>query len=194
MVECDARDHARLGRLDHIRRVEPSAQTHFHNRDIAAYPCKVHERDGAGKLEFGWMIVHGFRLIAHRNRSCKKVIGRNTCAVDGDAVLVRPDRRTRKHADAQSGSLQHACGKRGHRALAVRTRNVHDAVRSLGMVEPFDELGDTAKPQLARTPCGVFEIRYWVERHSHPHFTFARCSENTMNAMSGNPMIDTKSA
>ena len=122
VVEVDVGHHGHAA-VPGVGRVEPAAQSHFHERDVEGLLGEPAEDDRGQQLELGRLAeAAGIRSAAAQDLAHEpgEVVGRDGAAVDHQSLAIGHEVRLGRLADAQPGGPQRGTGERQHAALAVR--------------------------------------------------------------------------
>ena len=156
MVEPDAADHARLGRVDDVGGVESPPEAHFQHDDIAAHGPEMLEGHRRHELELRGMIprvrLHGLGRRAHRLHRPGQLLSADVLPVHANALLEAEDERACEQAHLVAGRLKHRGQVRAHRPLPVRPRHMHETQIVLGAPQTLQQIHHAREPQARGLP------------------------------------------
>ena len=157
MIQPNRRNGGAL-RHNHVRRIQPSAQPHFHHGDIRSGAGEKQEGDRRADFEFRRQ--HALRAQRlHRVGHLAGQIGQhavvNGRAVEAHALVVALQKRGCVQADALAGAAQRGVQKRADRTLAVGAGHVYGAKLSMRVSQARQQRAHILKPDFFPAPAGA---------------------------------------
>ena len=156
MVKTDARNSAHFRRVDDIRGVKTTAQTHFQNNNIAVATRKMAQRNSRHQLELRRMLTRFaldlFSFFLHVKRYFSQLIHRNKLAIHLDTLFERLNVRAREHTRRITSRLQDMRRINAGRTFAIRSCNVHELQLILRIFQLLHKKTRAIKPQVHRLP------------------------------------------
>src|SRR5690606_30764092 len=122
MIHPDVCDHRQYG-PDNVRRIEPSAETHFDNGDVHLLCREVLKRHGNSDLEKRWL--HVFDENSHTIHKISYSVFLHLRAIDANTFGERLEMGRRVEAGGVACRRQYGRDRGGCTALAVGAGNMN---------------------------------------------------------------------
>ena len=130
-------------RVEDVRRVEPAAEPGFDHRGVDLALREERERGGRQRLEL--RRVHGLGCVADVRHGALERLG-----IGVESLVPAADVRRRVRADVEILRSKQRGDRARRRRLAVRSDDVHGAVRALRIAQRIEERVHASEPELLR--------------------------------------------